>query len=161
MKLVGGSTSSEAHTASSRSVRGRRRARCEVDGFPPQPSLGMQVTSTPGERVRLDKVTLVMDVNPCVPAWSLRSATNQRVNCGHGHQVSPRNQYRGSVNDSLLNPLGCAREIGEAVKAHRGRGLSGDRATQYHPGRRGGRPSHDACSGCRVSSRKRGVGCEW
>ena len=26
----------------------------------------------------------------------------------------------------------CAEEIGEAVKAHRGRGLSGDRATQYH-----------------------------
>ena len=37
------------------------------------------------------------------------------------------------MNDSLLNPLcECAREIGEAVKAHRGRGLSGDRATQYH-----------------------------
>ena len=32
-----------------------------------------------------------------------------------------------------MNPLcECAREIGEAVKAHRGRGLSGDRATQYH-----------------------------
>ncbi|MGB8197280.1 MAG: inositol monophosphatase [Acidimicrobiales bacterium] len=26
----------------------------------------------------------------------------------------------------------CAKEIGEAVKAHRGRGLSGDRASQYH-----------------------------
>ncbi len=26
----------------------------------------------------------------------------------------------------------CANEIGEAVTAHRGRGLSGDRATQYH-----------------------------
>jgi fructose-1,6-bisphosphatase/inositol monophosphatase family enzyme len=37
------------------------------------------------------------------------------------------------VNDSLLTPLRqCAYEIGEAVEAHRGRGLSGDRATQYH-----------------------------
>ncbi len=37
------------------------------------------------------------------------------------------------MNDSLLTPLrACAQEIGEAVKVHRGRGLSGDRATQYH-----------------------------
>ncbi len=37
------------------------------------------------------------------------------------------------MNDSLLTPLrACAQEIGEAVLAHRGRGLSGDRATQYH-----------------------------
>jgi myo-inositol-1(or 4)-monophosphatase len=37
------------------------------------------------------------------------------------------------VNTSLFTPLReCAQEIGEAVKAHRGRGLSGDRATQYH-----------------------------
>lgn len=37
------------------------------------------------------------------------------------------------MNDSLLTPLRvCAQEIGEAVKDHRGRGLSGDRATQYH-----------------------------
>jgi myo-inositol-1(or 4)-monophosphatase len=37
------------------------------------------------------------------------------------------------VNDShLLSLRECAHEIGEAVKAHRGRGLSGDRATQYH-----------------------------
>jgi len=37
------------------------------------------------------------------------------------------------VNDSLLVPLReCAREIGEEVEVHRGRGLSGDRATQYH-----------------------------
>jgi myo-inositol-1(or 4)-monophosphatase len=37
------------------------------------------------------------------------------------------------VNDSPLTPLRtCAQEIGEAVKSHRGRGLSGDRATQYH-----------------------------
>lgn len=37
------------------------------------------------------------------------------------------------MNDSLLVPLReCAREIGEVVKGHRGRGLSGDRATQYH-----------------------------
>jgi len=37
------------------------------------------------------------------------------------------------VNDSLLTPLrACAQEIGEAVKVHRGRGLSGERATQYH-----------------------------
>lgn len=37
------------------------------------------------------------------------------------------------MNDSLLTPLrACALEIGEAVKSHRGRGLSGDRATQYH-----------------------------
>jgi fructose-1,6-bisphosphatase/inositol monophosphatase family enzyme len=37
------------------------------------------------------------------------------------------------VNSSLLVPLReCAREIGEVVKGHRGRGLSGDRATQYH-----------------------------
>ena len=37
------------------------------------------------------------------------------------------------MKDSLLTPLrACAQEIGEAVKVHRGRGLSGDRATQYH-----------------------------
>ena len=37
------------------------------------------------------------------------------------------------MNNSLLTPLReCAQEIGEVVKAHRGRGLSGDRATQYH-----------------------------
>jgi fructose-1,6-bisphosphatase/inositol monophosphatase family enzyme len=37
------------------------------------------------------------------------------------------------VNDSHLTVLRtCAQEIGEAVKEHRGRGLSGDRATQYH-----------------------------
>jgi len=37
------------------------------------------------------------------------------------------------VHDSLLTPLRtCALEIGETVKAHRGRGLSGIRATQYH-----------------------------
>jgi myo-inositol-1(or 4)-monophosphatase len=37
------------------------------------------------------------------------------------------------VNDSHLTALrACAQEIGEAVKTHRGRGLSGDRATQYH-----------------------------
>jgi myo-inositol-1(or 4)-monophosphatase len=37
------------------------------------------------------------------------------------------------VNDSHLTTLrACAQEIGDAVKAHRGRGLSGDRATQYH-----------------------------
>jgi myo-inositol-1(or 4)-monophosphatase len=37
------------------------------------------------------------------------------------------------VNDSHLTALrACAQEIGEAVKEHRGRGLSGDRATQYH-----------------------------
>jgi fructose-1,6-bisphosphatase/inositol monophosphatase family enzyme len=37
------------------------------------------------------------------------------------------------VNTSHLTSLrDCALEIGEAVKAHRGRGLSGDRATQYH-----------------------------
>lgn len=48
-------------------------------------------------------------------------------------QVSPHAQYRGSVHDSLLIPLReCAKEIGAAVATHRGRGLSGDRATQYH-----------------------------
>ncbi len=37
------------------------------------------------------------------------------------------------MKDALLGPLReCANEIGEAVKGHRGRGLSGDRATQYH-----------------------------
>ncbi len=37
------------------------------------------------------------------------------------------------MNDSLLTPLReCANEIGEAVKEHRGRGLSGDRVSQYH-----------------------------
>jgi myo-inositol-1(or 4)-monophosphatase len=37
------------------------------------------------------------------------------------------------VNESHLTVLrACAQEIGEAVTAHRGRGLSGDRATQYH-----------------------------
>lgn len=37
------------------------------------------------------------------------------------------------MNNSHLTSLrDCAQEIGEAVKAYRGRGLSGDRATQYH-----------------------------
>jgi myo-inositol-1(or 4)-monophosphatase len=37
------------------------------------------------------------------------------------------------VTDSLLDPLrSCALEIGEAIKGHRGRGLSGGRDTQYH-----------------------------
>jgi len=37
------------------------------------------------------------------------------------------------VTDALFLPLReCAHEIGEAVQHHRGRGLSGDRATQYH-----------------------------
>jgi fructose-1,6-bisphosphatase/inositol monophosphatase family enzyme len=55
------------------------------------------------------------------------------VNGGHSHQATARDQYRGSVNDSHLDTLrACAQEIGEAVTAHRGRGLSGDRATQYH-----------------------------
>jgi myo-inositol-1(or 4)-monophosphatase len=37
------------------------------------------------------------------------------------------------VAESLLTPLReCALEIGEAVKGHRGRGFSGERATQYH-----------------------------
>jgi fructose-1,6-bisphosphatase/inositol monophosphatase family enzyme len=49
------------------------------------------------------------------------------------HQVTLFDNYRGIVNDSLLEPLrACALEIGDAVKVHRGRGLSGDRATQYH-----------------------------
>jgi myo-inositol-1(or 4)-monophosphatase len=49
------------------------------------------------------------------------------------NQVTPVAQYRGRVNSSQLRVLHeCANEIGEAVKAHRGRGLSGDRATQYH-----------------------------
>ena len=37
------------------------------------------------------------------------------------------------MNDSHLTVLrACAQEIGDAVSSHRGRGLSGDRATQYH-----------------------------
>lgn len=37
------------------------------------------------------------------------------------------------MTDALFLPLReCALEIGEAVLRHRGRGLSGDRATQYH-----------------------------
>jgi myo-inositol-1(or 4)-monophosphatase len=37
------------------------------------------------------------------------------------------------VKNSHLTALrACAQEIGESVVAHRGRGLSGDRATQYH-----------------------------
>jgi myo-inositol-1(or 4)-monophosphatase len=37
------------------------------------------------------------------------------------------------VTDSIFNPLReCALEIGEAVKAHQGRGFSGVRDTQYH-----------------------------
>jgi myo-inositol-1(or 4)-monophosphatase len=48
-------------------------------------------------------------------------------------QVSPRRNYRGHVTDSLLDPLRlCAVEIRDAVGVHRGRGYSGQRATQYH-----------------------------
>lgn len=37
------------------------------------------------------------------------------------------------MTDTLLDPLrSCALEIGGAIKGHRGRGLSGQRATQYH-----------------------------
>jgi len=37
------------------------------------------------------------------------------------------------VTDAIFNPLReCAREIGDAVTAHRGRGFSGQRETQYH-----------------------------
>lgn len=37
------------------------------------------------------------------------------------------------MTNALFLPLReCALEIGEAVREHRGRGLSGDRATQYH-----------------------------
>ncbi|MGD0853214.1 MAG: inositol monophosphatase [Acidimicrobiales bacterium] len=35
-------------------------------------------------------------------------------------------------NSHLTALRACAQEIGESVVAHRGRGLSGDRATQYH-----------------------------
>jgi fructose-1,6-bisphosphatase/inositol monophosphatase family enzyme len=48
-------------------------------------------------------------------------------------QVSPQFRYRGNVTDSLLEPLrACAHEIRDAISSHRGRGLSGIRATQYH-----------------------------
>jgi fructose-1,6-bisphosphatase/inositol monophosphatase family enzyme len=48
-------------------------------------------------------------------------------------QVSLQGRYRGCVTKSLFTPLReCALEIGEAVKSHRGRGFSGERATQYH-----------------------------
>ena len=44
-----------------------------------------------------------------------------------------RRRYRRRVQDDLFEPLRvCALEIGEAVKAHRGRGLSGLRESQYH-----------------------------
>lgn len=36
------------------------------------------------------------------------------------------------TNSHLTSLRECAEEIGEAVTTHRGRGLSGDRATQYH-----------------------------
>lgn len=37
------------------------------------------------------------------------------------------------MTDTLLDSLrACAMEIGDAIKSHRGRGLSGQRATQYH-----------------------------
>lgn len=37
------------------------------------------------------------------------------------------------MTDSLLDPLrSCALEIGAAINGHQGRGLSGQRATQYH-----------------------------
>ncbi len=37
------------------------------------------------------------------------------------------------MTESILSHLrACALEIGEAVQAHRGRGFSGVRATQYH-----------------------------
>jgi myo-inositol-1(or 4)-monophosphatase len=48
-------------------------------------------------------------------------------------QVSPQHRYGDCVTDTLLDPLRtCALEIGEAIKGHRGRGLSGQRDTQYH-----------------------------
>jgi len=48
-------------------------------------------------------------------------------------QDSPQHRYGDCVTDTLLDPLrSCALEIGEAIKGHRGRGLSGQRATQYH-----------------------------
>lgn len=48
-------------------------------------------------------------------------------------QVTRRRHYRGIVSHDLFPLLReCAHEIGEAVLAHRGRGYSGLRATQYH-----------------------------
>jgi myo-inositol-1(or 4)-monophosphatase len=48
-------------------------------------------------------------------------------------QVSPPPHYRGYVRDDLFDPLvECAKEIGEAVRSHRGRGHSGLRDSQYH-----------------------------
>ncbi len=48
-------------------------------------------------------------------------------------QVSPQHRYGDCVTDSLLDPLrSCALEIGAAINGHQGRGLSGQRATQYH-----------------------------
>ena len=41
--------------------------------------------------------------------------------------------YRGPVAGNLVETLAaCAQEIGEVVRDHQGRGLSGDRPTQYH-----------------------------
>jgi myo-inositol-1(or 4)-monophosphatase len=48
-------------------------------------------------------------------------------------QVSLPPHYRGYVRDRLFDPLvECAREIGDAVQSHRGRGYSGLRDSQYH-----------------------------
>jgi myo-inositol-1(or 4)-monophosphatase len=48
-------------------------------------------------------------------------------------QDSAQHRYGDCVTDSLLEPLRtCALEIGDAIKSQRGRGLSGQRATQYH-----------------------------
>jgi myo-inositol-1(or 4)-monophosphatase len=48
-------------------------------------------------------------------------------------QVSAHHQYRGYVDTDLFTTLReCATLIGDAIVEHRGRGFSGQRATQYH-----------------------------
>lgn len=55
------------------------------------------------------------------------------IDSGHCFQVTREPHYRVRVTRSLFDTLReCAHEIGEVVKAERGRGLSGLRATQYH-----------------------------
>jgi myo-inositol-1(or 4)-monophosphatase len=52
---------------------------------------------------------------------------------GHCFQVTREPHYRVRVTHSVFDVLReCAHEIGEVVKAERGRGLSGLRESQYH-----------------------------
>jgi len=131
MNSSGGSTSSEGLT------RPRRRGAfgvdveldVQVDGPPQPPRMQVDFHAWRSEYVST-KLTLVMDVKSVRHRMVLELDEPSRRNAAIGHQLAPETVPCSVMTHS--EPLcECAREI-EAVKAHRGKGTSGIRATQYH-----------------------------